>query len=69
MAKRRGPGLTLIQRSRQKGDEEKALYHQVVGAGRRRTLRKFLGLTEADQAAIEKRLRQGIQQNLKKAQR
>jgi len=62
MAKRGGP--TLIQRSRQVPDEQKALYHQVLGAGKARVIRKFLGLTPADETAIRERLGKGIRENL-----
>lgn len=65
MAKRQKTGPSFIQRSRAKGAEEKALYHQVTGAGRSRVKRRFLGLTEQEQAAITQRLIAGIERSLK----
>jgi hypothetical protein len=55
MAKRR-TGPTLIQQSRRVPAEEKALYHQELGAGRSHVKRKFLGLTDDDVKAIVARL-------------
>jgi len=51
MAKRRP--ATFIQRSRAKSSAEKAAYHQLTGAGKRRIKRPFFDLTEADAKAIE----------------
>lgn len=68
MAKRRSR-QTLIQQSRSVPNEQKALHHQVLGAGRRRVLRKFLGLTAADITAIRERLDKGIQQNVERSAR
>ena len=45
-AKRRGP--TLIQQSRRVPSGQKALYHQVVGAGKSRVLRPFFDLNAED---------------------
>lgn len=55
----------MIQRSRQTSSEEKALYHQVLGAGRSRVKREFLGLTPTDEADITKRVEQHIGRQLK----
>lgn len=71
MAKRassgtRRQGPTLIQQSRSVPDEQKALYHQVLGAGRRRVKREFLGLNEADKAAITERLGVSVRDQLRK---
>jgi len=63
VARRGGP--TMIQRSRQKSSEEKALYHNVTGAGRSRVMRQFLGLTPAEEKAIEQRVEKHITQQLK----
>ncbi len=52
----RGKGLTLIQRSRAVGAEDKARYHDVLGAGKSRTLRKFLGLTPEETAMVRERV-------------
>jgi phage gpG-like protein len=60
MAKTRGPRKTLIQRSREKGAAEKALYHQVEGAGKSKVKRPFLGLTAEDERDLRERLIQGM---------
>jgi hypothetical protein len=65
MARNRS-GPTMIQRSRQKASEEKALYHQVLGAGRSRVKREFLGLTAEDETKISQRLAQHIGQQFQK---
>jgi phage gpG-like protein len=58
MAKRAGP--TLIQQSRRIPAEQKALYHQVLGAGKSRVKREFLGLTDQDEKDIVDRLQKSI---------
>jgi hypothetical protein len=55
----------MIQRSRSKASEEKALYHQVTGAGRSRVKREFLGLTAQDERDIKQRIEQHIGKQLK----
>ncbi len=64
MAKRRGP--TLIQSSRRIAPEQKALYHQVLGAGKSHVKREFLGLSETDEqkiaAVIDKALSRRMQE-------
>ena len=63
MAKRqRGP--TLIQQSRRKSAEEKAMYHQVLGAGKSRVKREFLGLTEQDERDIVDRIQKSIERQI-----
>ncbi len=59
MAKRRS-GPTLIQQSRRKSAEEKALYHQELGAGSSHVKRPFLGLTEQDERDIVDRLQRAV---------
>jgi phage gpG-like protein len=63
MAKR-GRGPTLIQQSRRKSAEEKALYHNVLGAGQSRVKREFLGLTEQDERDIVDRLQKAIDRTI-----
>lgn len=63
MARRR-PGPTLIQQSRRVPNEQKALYHQVLGAGRSRVKREFLGLTDEDERAILQRLEGALNRNV-----
>ena len=57
---RRPAAVSFRQRSRNKGAEEKAIYHQVAGAGRSRVLRKFFELSDADLDAITTRLNAGV---------
>jgi phage gpG-like protein len=56
--------VTFIQRSRSVGAAEKATYHQLDGAGRSRVRRRFLGFTADDEAAILRRVEDGIRRNL-----
>lgn len=69
MAKRRARSFvgsaTFIQKSREKSAEEKALYHNELGAGRRHVIREFFGLNDEDGAAIQARIEAGIEQALK----
>jgi phage gpG-like protein len=64
MAKRRS-GPTLIQQSRRVPAEEKALYHQELGAGRSRVKRPFLGLTADDEKAIVARIEAAVDKRIK----
>jgi hypothetical protein len=66
VAKRR-TGRTLIQQSRGTSAQQKALYHQVLGAGKARVKREFLGLTVTDQADIISALDKGIRKRLARA--
>lgn len=52
----KGKGLTMIQRSRALGAEDKARFHDQLGAGKSRTLRKFLGLTTPETETIRARV-------------
>lgn len=58
MAKRTGP--TMVQRSRRVSPQDKAVFHQLTGAGRAKTVRPFLGLSDAEIRAISTRLDTGI---------
>ncbi len=62
MAKRRGP--TLIQQSRRISPEQKALYHEVLGAGKSHVKREFLGLTEAEERQIATRVDQALSRRI-----
>lgn len=62
MAKRKGP--TLIQSSRRIAPEQKALYHQVLGAGKSHVTREFVGLTEAEERQIATVVDQALQRRL-----
>jgi hypothetical protein len=52
-------GVTFIQRSRNESSEQKAIWHQVTGAGRSHVMRQFFGLTEAE-AAVGKAALEGM---------
>lgn len=54
--KGRTGGPTFIQRSREVNPEQKALYHQVLGAGKSRVKREFFDISQADIAALAARL-------------
>lgn len=61
-ARRRGP--TLIQRSRAVPAGQKALYHQVYGAGKSRVLRQFFDLNDADLRVLSGEVQRRIEQRL-----
>lgn len=48
----RATGGTFIQRSRSVAGADKALYHNVTGAGRSRVIRRFFGLSSDDGTTI-----------------
>jgi hypothetical protein len=58
---------TFIQRSRRESSEQKAIWHQVTGAGRRGVLRQFFGLTSEEQATVKQVLEGQIAARLRKA--
>lgn len=60
-------GQTLVQRSRAVPAAEKAAYHQIEGAGKRRVKREFFGLTAADEQVIVDRLEKAIDAAVKEA--
>jgi phage gpG-like protein len=62
MAKRRGP--TLIQQSRRVPAEQKAIYHQVTGAGKSHVRREFVGLTDDDERKIADTIDRALQKRL-----
>jgi hypothetical protein len=67
MAKRAGGrGPTMIQQSRRKSSADKARWHELEGAGTRGVTREFFGLNASDEAAIAKRISDGLDQQLKK---
>lgn len=49
-------GATFIQRSRNESSEQKAIWHQVTGAGKSHVKREFLGVTEDEQASARDKL-------------
>jgi hypothetical protein len=68
-AARRRSGPTFIQRSRQESSEQKAMFHQVTGAGRSHVMRQFFGLTPAEQGIALTTLEGLIASRLAAAQR
>lgn len=52
---------TFIQRSRNVGAGEKAVYHNITGAGKAKTRRVFLGLTKQEALDLKQRLILGMQ--------
>jgi hypothetical protein len=58
--KRASGSSTLIRNSRALPSEEKALYHNVLGAGRRGTLRKFFDISREDQEVLAKAAEQAV---------
>lgn len=55
-ARRPFSGGTFIQRSRTESSEQKAIYHQVTGAGRSGVLREFFGLTDEEAQSAKTKL-------------
>ena len=58
---------TFIARSRAVSAEQKAMYHNVLGAGRRGVLRKFFDLNVSDQNALRDGLEKLVGQRIRKA--
>jgi hypothetical protein len=52
MAKRAAPSGLTTSKSRNVGAEQKAIWHNTLGAGRNQIVREFLGLTLADEAWV-----------------
>jgi len=63
----RASPATFIQRSRSVSSEEKAAYHNILGAGRRGTIRRFFDLGEDDQEALKTALGRLVEGRLKSA--
>jgi hypothetical protein len=61
---RRRGGPTFIARSREVSSEEKAMYHNVLGAGRRRVIRAFFGLSDDEKQVIAERVAELIRHRL-----
>ena len=66
MARRRN-GPTLVQRSRAIPPGQKAVFHQVTGAGKSRVTRKFFDLNDEDMTVLaaewDRRLGRRLQEN------
>lgn len=64
MSKRR-KGPTLIQRSRSVRPAEKALFHNVTGAGKSKVKREFFDLDASDVDALRDELERRVTRNLR----
>ncbi len=64
MAKRFS-GQTFISRSREVPSEQKAIWHNVTGAGRKGVIRRFFDVNQEDEAACATSLEGLIEQRLK----
>lgn len=65
MSKTKGRS-TLIQRSRDVKPSEKALFHNVSGAGRSKVKREFFNLDASDVGALRDELERRVTKNLQK---
>lgn len=65
MAKRR-TGPTFIGRSRQVASEQKAIWHNVTGAGRSHVIRRFFDVNQDDETAFATALEGLVESRLKK---
>lgn len=65
MSKKRG-GRSLIQQSRAARPSEKALVHNVTGAGKSRVKRAFFDLDASDEKALEEELGRRLTTNLQR---
>jgi hypothetical protein len=50
--RQRFSGPAFIQRSREMSSEQKAIFHNITGAGRSRVFRRFMGLTAIEQEKV-----------------
>ncbi len=60
-ARRLRTGPTFIQRSRSESSEQKAIWHNVTGAGPRGVIREFFGLDGDDKQTITETLERLLQ--------
>jgi len=58
------PPRTFIQRSRSVSPEQKAMYHAVLGTGRRRVVRDFFDVSADDQTVVAERLQQVLDRRI-----
>jgi hypothetical protein len=56
---------TLIQQSRAISSKQKAEWHELDGAGKSHVKREFFGLNRDDEDALEQRLSDGLDRQLK----
>ena len=57
---------TFIGKSRAESSEQKAIWHNVTGAGRSHVKRKFFDLNESDKVALVGALEQSVAARLKR---
>lgn len=57
-------GRTLIQRSRAVHPAEKALFHNVTGAGKSKVKRAFFDLDASDEEALREELKRRVVNNV-----
>jgi hypothetical protein len=55
---------TLIQSSRGIGAEQKAIYHNITGAGRGHVIREFFGLSADDERELTETIERAIDERL-----
>lgn len=60
-------GGTFIQRSRSESSEQKAIWHNVQGAGRSHVRREFFGLTDEEANECRDQLAKAIDQRVRSA--
>lgn len=60
---------TFIQRSRSESSEQKAMWHNVQGAGRSHVRREFFDLTDDEADACREQLAKAIDQRIRSAAR
>ena len=64
---RRVSPTTFIAQSRRVSSEQKAMFHNILGAGPKGTIRKFFDLNRSDESAIRDGLEKLIGQQLRRA--
>lgn len=67
MANRRRRGPTFIARSRSVSAEQKAIFHNILGAGPKGIIRRFFDLNTSDQDALRNGLEKLMAVRLKHA--
>lgn len=62
--KRSRVGPKFIQRSRGESSEQKAIWHNVTGAGRSHVVREFFGLTDEEQETAKTTLEDVLERRI-----
>jgi hypothetical protein len=63
--RQRSDTRTFIQRSRDVSSEQKAMWHNVTGAGKSHVVREFFGLSDDEQNAAKAALEKAIEQRVR----